>query len=136
MSTDKEPQHERAPGLVKSEVICQEPIFFFTFLSAIISTSALSLNYFYYGCKITEAHLSFTYKFNNAQWGEKRPSLLTYLFKNAETFPQKPHRPSPLHITCLNYMMCPCLNQLLPRELEPAYPEARRTKGTCTKSSL
>lgn len=75
MSTNKEPQHERAPGLVKSEVICQEPIFFFTFLCAIISTSALSLDYFYYSCKIAEAHLSFTNKFNNAQWGKKKVHL-------------------------------------------------------------
>lgn len=88
MSTDKEPQHERAPGLVKSEVICQEPIFFFTFLSAIISASALSLNYFYYGCKITEAHLSFTYKFNNAQWGEKGHLFLRIFLRMQKHFPR------------------------------------------------
>lgn len=96
MSTNKEPQHERAPGLVKSEVICQEPIFFFTFLSAIISTSALSLDYVYYSCKIAEAHLSFTYKFNNAQWKKKRPSFLKYLFLRMQKhFPRSLTVPSP-----------------------------------------
>lgn len=79
MSVNNKPYRKRAPGLVKSEVIHQEPIFFFTFLSAVINISALSSDYFYYSCKIAEAHLSFTYKFNNAQW-EKRSSLLKHLF--------------------------------------------------------
>lgn len=79
MSVNNKPQCKRAPGLVKSEVIHQKPIFFFTFLSAVINMSALSSDYFYYSCKIAEAHLSFTYKFNNAQW-IKRSSLLKHLF--------------------------------------------------------
>lgn len=35
---------------------------------------------------------------------------------------------SPLNIICLNYITCPCLNQLLARELEPAYAEAHILK--------
>ena len=91
MSDNNKPWHKSAPGLVKSEVIHREPVFFFTFLSAIISMSALSSDNFYYSCKSAKAHLSFTYKFNNAQW-EKRPSHLKYLFLSMQKhFPRSLH---------------------------------------------
>lgn len=136
MSTNKESRYERTPRLLKSEVIRQEPIFSLTFLSAIISTSALPLNNFYYSWEIAEAHLRFIYEFNNAQW-KKSPSLLKYLFLRMQKyFPKSLMMASPLHITCLNYITCPRLNQLLPRELELVYPEAQRRKVARTKSSL
>lgn len=133
MSNNNKAQHNRAPGLVKSEVIHGEPIFFFTFFSAIISMSALSSDDFYYSCKIAEAHLSFTYKFNNAQWKKKkkRPSLLKHLFlRMQKCFPGSLPMASPLHIICLNHMSCPCLNQLLARDLEPVYSGVWRRKVT------
>ena len=91
MSDNNKPWYKSTPGLVKSEIIHRVRVFFFTFLSAIISMSALSSDNFYYSCKSAKAHLSSTYKFNNAQW-EKRPSHLKYLFLSMQKhFPRSLH---------------------------------------------
>lgn len=85
MSNNGRPLSKRAVGSVKSEVINQELMFYFTFLSAVISMSALSSDYFCDSCKIAEAHFSFTYKFNNAQWKIK-VIFSQGTSKNSETF--------------------------------------------------
>lgn len=68
---------------------------------------------------------------------KKRPSLLKHLFlRMQKCFPGSLPVASPLHIICLNHMSCPCLNQLLARDLEPVYSGVWRRKVTWTKSSL
>lgn len=120
MSNNRKSQYKTAPGLVKSEVIHQEPMFYFTFLSVVISTSALS-SFSIIGAWLLK-HISISH-INSTVPSEKKVHLFSrHVFSRVQKhFPRSFPVAPPLHTICLNYTTCPCLNQLLARELQPAY---------------